>query len=376
MADIADTAMVRRASIKDATDNRAPSDAAAPHASALIPLTEIPIDQWQALAERAIEPNGYYLPEWELAVNASAQGRTGASALARMERRPVDRADAGGLAVARLQNPAAGAGQRPPLRHAVHAAARSRHGRWMPSAQLMQQARDAGAHALVLRDMSLEGAAMKAFAEVLRRRRHAPARAAIQSARLPRRDARCRRVAARCAGHQEAEGIAPAAPSSGRAWRGRISTSRARRDDVAAALETFLALEASGWKGARGTALAQNDGDASFIRRATAALAASGQCEIVTLARRRHAGRRRDRAAASGPRVLLQDRRRRALCKILAGRAAHAGSDAASLRRSRDCLGRFHREPRSPHDQPDLARPLCDRRRADPAAAQAIPWCR
>ena len=42
-------------------------------------------------------------------------------------------------------------------------------------------------------------------------------------------------------------------------------------------------LEASGWKGARGTALAQNDGDASFIRRATAALAATGQCEIITL---------------------------------------------------------------------------------------------
>ncbi len=53
--------------------------------------------------------------------------------------------------------------------------------------------------------------------------------------------------------------------------------------DVAAALETFLALEASGWKGARGTALAQNDGDISFIRRATTALAASNQCEIVTL---------------------------------------------------------------------------------------------
>ena len=53
--------------------------------------------------------------------------------------------------------------------------------------------------------------------------------------------------------------------------------------DVAAAIETFLVLEASGWKGARGTALAQNDGDISFIRRATTALAATGQCEIVTL---------------------------------------------------------------------------------------------
>ena len=53
--------------------------------------------------------------------------------------------------------------------------------------------------------------------------------------------------------------------------------------DVAAALETFLQLEASGWKGQRGTALLQDAGDASFVRRATVALADSGQCEIVTL---------------------------------------------------------------------------------------------
>jgi hypothetical protein len=44
-----------------------------------------------------------------------------------------------------------------------------------------------------------------------------------------------------------------------------------------------LALEAGGWKGRRGTALTQNEGDASFIRRATAALADTGQCEIVSL---------------------------------------------------------------------------------------------
>ncbi len=53
--------------------------------------------------------------------------------------------------------------------------------------------------------------------------------------------------------------------------------------EVATALETFLTLEASGWKGARGTALAQVQGDAAFIRRATSALAATGNCEIVTL---------------------------------------------------------------------------------------------
>jgi len=53
--------------------------------------------------------------------------------------------------------------------------------------------------------------------------------------------------------------------------------------DVAAAVEHFLSLEASGWKARRGTALVQDAGDAQFIRRATTALAERGQCEIVTL---------------------------------------------------------------------------------------------
>jgi CelD/BcsL family acetyltransferase involved in cellulose biosynthesis len=56
-----------------------------------------------------------------------------------------------------------------------------------------------------------------------------------------------------------------------------------RRDEVAAAIETFLALEASGWKARHGTALMQDDGDAAFVRRATVALSETGQCEIVTL---------------------------------------------------------------------------------------------
>jgi CelD/BcsL family acetyltransferase involved in cellulose biosynthesis len=57
-------------------------------------------------------------------------------------------------------------------------------------------------------------------------------------------------------------------------------------DDVAGAVEVFLALEASGWKGERGTALRQDDGDLNFIRHATRGLAETGQCEIATL----HAG--------------------------------------------------------------------------------------
>ena len=69
MAEIAEPAGVHRASIKDAADA---------HASVLPPLADISAVQWRALSERAAEPNGYYLPDWELAVDASARGRVGA----------------------------------------------------------------------------------------------------------------------------------------------------------------------------------------------------------------------------------------------------------------------------------------------------------
>ncbi|MGY4358119.1 hypothetical protein ACVW0J_004612 [Bradyrhizobium sp. i1.7.7] len=54
-------------------------------------------------------------------------------------------------------------------------------------------------------------------------------------------------------------------------------------DEIGPALETFLQLEASGWKGKRGTALIQHAGDATFIRRAVPALAETAQCEVITL---------------------------------------------------------------------------------------------
>src|SRR5690348_15429022 len=77
-----DTAIVHRASTNDAGRSRAQAEVAATGSAALTQLTAIAADQWQDLSERAIEPNGYYLPDWELAVNASAPDRTGVSALA------------------------------------------------------------------------------------------------------------------------------------------------------------------------------------------------------------------------------------------------------------------------------------------------------
>ena len=48
----------------------------------------------------------------------------------------------------------------------------------------------------------------------------------------------------------------------------------------------FLKLEASGWKGKRGTALLQNEGHLAFIRRAVRDMAAAGHCQVISL----HAG--------------------------------------------------------------------------------------
>ncbi|MFX8207407.1 hypothetical protein ABTL06_19555, partial [Acinetobacter baumannii] len=45
-----------------------------------LPRDSVAPQAWRDLAARALEPNGYYLPGWELAVNASARGRTGTSA--------------------------------------------------------------------------------------------------------------------------------------------------------------------------------------------------------------------------------------------------------------------------------------------------------
>ena len=81
MAEFAEITMLRRASGDDGRATSPHPAAALPQRNRLAPLTEIPADHWRALAEHAIEPNGYYLPAWELAVNASAHGRTAVSAL-------------------------------------------------------------------------------------------------------------------------------------------------------------------------------------------------------------------------------------------------------------------------------------------------------
>jgi CelD/BcsL family acetyltransferase involved in cellulose biosynthesis len=273
VVEIADRAAVGRASLDDAAGLR--------------PLTAVPLSQWRALSERAIEPNAYYLPPWETAVDAFATGRTDASALsARSDAAPDGASRLIGLMPVvsmmrayRIPLPALvsahpyGTLCTPPLdRDGAHDAA----------AGLLRAARDAGAHALILRDVALDGATMKALGEVLRQDGLRP--------RVLQSKLRACLDATRDADELLRDALGSKKLKELRRQRHRLAEHGAVRFDVArtreeaaAALETFLRLEASGWKGKRGTALIQDEGDAAFIRRAAPALAEAGQCEIVTL---------------------------------------------------------------------------------------------
>jgi CelD/BcsL family acetyltransferase involved in cellulose biosynthesis len=150
---------------------------------------------------------------------------------------------------------------------------------------LMRAAREAGAPALILRDVTLDGAVMKAFRPALRQDGMRPT--------LLQSHVRACLDATHDADELLRDALGPKKLKELRRQRNRLAEHGAVRfdvartaEDVAAATETFLRLEASGWKAQRGTALLQDDGDAGFVRRATLALAETGQCEIVTL----HAG--------------------------------------------------------------------------------------
>jgi CelD/BcsL family acetyltransferase involved in cellulose biosynthesis len=271
VADIAEQRGVRRASIRDATVSRA-----------LPPLSDISVAQWRRLAERAIEPNGYYQPDWELAVNASARGRTGALALQASS-------DAAGL-IGLLPVISMRRAYRIPLPALVGAEPYGtlctplldRDAAEDAAAKLLRQARQSGAHALILQNISLDGPAMAAIAGVLQRDG--------LHVRVLKSAARAALDATREADELLHDALGAKKLKELRRLRNRLAEHGAVHfevahgtQEVAVALEIFLKLEASGWKGQRGTALAQDAGDAAFVRRATVAMADNGQCEIVSL---------------------------------------------------------------------------------------------
>lgn len=266
--------------------------------AALTPLDTIAAESWRLLSDNAIEPNGFYLPEWELAVNASAQTRTNVSALAAAADTAAgsDNPRLIGLLPAISAWRAYGL----PLPALVSAdpygvlgtPLLDRNRADEAADKLMSQARKAGAHALILRDIPLDGPVMMTLTRVLARNGLKP--------RVLQSHARACLDATRNADELLREALGPKKLKELRRQRNRLAehgevifTIATQPSEIKRDLGIFLNLEASGWKAKRGTALAQDDGDAAFVRRAVFDAAARGNCEIVTL----HAG---DTPVASG----------------------------------------------------------------------------
>jgi hypothetical protein len=249
----------------------------------LADLGTVPALPWRKLRARAIEPNGYYDPLWAVPLSRHVRGRKGALALlawnddrliglmpVRWSRRALSIPGpllVGWNGIAALSIPTL-----------------DRDEAETAGAELIQAARITGAHALLLPGFAIHGPAFAALqqalakqglsAEILRSYRRA-ALDATGDADTTLRDA---------LGAKKLKEL--------RRQRHRLDDSGALTfsvattpDSVAAALEDFLALEASGWKGERGTALVQDEGDAAFIREAAVALAARRNLEIVSLTR-------------------------------------------------------------------------------------------
>lgn len=266
--------------------------------AALAPLDTIATERWRLLSNNAIEPNGFYLPEWELAVNASAQARTNVSALT-----ATADATAGNdnpRLIGLLPAISAWRAYGLPLPALVSADPYGVLGTPLldreradeAASRLMSSAREAGAHALILRDIPLDGAAMAALTRALTSNGLKP--------RILQSHARACLDATRDADELLREALGPKKLKELRRQRNRLAehgevifTIATMPSEIKRDLAIFLNLEASGWKAKRGTALAQDDGDTAFVRRAVYDAAARGNCEIVTL----HAG---DTAVASG----------------------------------------------------------------------------
>ncbi len=253
------------------------------HVDVQQPLTAVAAEQWCSLAERAVEPNGYYLPEWALAVNGSAHKRAQTSALTAHN-------DATGGMIGLVPVVSAWSAYKLPLPALVSADPfRSLDTPLLhqdlpedAAAALIRRARETGTHALILRLVALDGPAMKAFGRALQR--SGLTAYVLQSYPRAVLDAT-----------QDAETLLRKALGGKklkelRRLRNRLGDRgpvvfkvASTAEAVARAFDVFLALEASGWKGRSGTAMGQHPDDAARMRQAAVELAARSQCEVVTL---------------------------------------------------------------------------------------------
>ena len=217
-------------------------------------LATLDPSRWRSLADRAVEPNGYYLADWELALDASARDRTNASALTARSDLLSGKSGSETL-IGLIPVISAWRAYRIPLPVLVSADPYGTlctplldHGLAnQAAAALLREARALGQRALILRNIALDGAAMKAITTALEHdglkphRLHGHVRACLDATREAEETLR------------EALGVKKLKELRRQrnrlAEHGEVSFQVARSTaDVARALETFLALEASGWK--------------------------------------------------------------------------------------------------------------------------------
>jgi CelD/BcsL family acetyltransferase involved in cellulose biosynthesis len=252
--------------------------------AALADLSDVPVAAWSRLADNAIEPNAFYQPDWARAVSAHARGRTGAKALLAWDNAEPKNL-IGVLPVVsawralKLPIPVWVAWQAyaplsTPLldRDAVNRAAGG----------LIDAARASGAAAIFFPDLAPDGPAAAAITDALARRNIRPHHhATYERARLDTRTD----AAVLLRDALGAKKLKELRRQRNRlADLGPVEFQVARAPaDVAAALEVFLRLEAAGWKGQRGTALVQHDGDHRCIQEAAATLAARPKSAVADL---------------------------------------------------------------------------------------------
>jgi CelD/BcsL family acetyltransferase involved in cellulose biosynthesis len=271
----------------DLTREKAGSaDAASARSAELVALEAVPVRAWAALCTRAIEPNPFYAPEWALAVTKHVPGDENISALLAWDS-PAKRKLIGFLPVTstwramKLPLPALVTwhGYAPlatPLLdkdHAVEAAA-----------GLFAAARDAGAQALLFSVLAEEGFAADAMRAALAREGRA--------AKVLHRESRALLDATANADAQLQDALGSKKLKELRRQRNRLADDGEVRFSVSvspqqteAALDNFMKLEAAGWKGQRGTALAAQEGLSRFIREAVRKLAPQGKFEVATVTR-------------------------------------------------------------------------------------------
>ena len=244
-------------------------------------IEAVPAAEWQALAAAAAEPNPFFDPAYCLPAFALAAGGGGASALvARREGKLVGLVPVvSALRAFRLPLPVLVASQpyaplTTPLLSAEDPVGAAEG--------LLDAARASGARVLALPVMPLDGVAGKALAEALSRRGVRPIHIEIHE--------RAALDATQDAETYLRAGLSAKKLKELRRQRNRLDDEGAvaftlaeTPEDIAAALERFLVLEASGWKGLNGTGLGQNQGDAAFIRAAARDLGRRGAFKVLEL---------------------------------------------------------------------------------------------